>query len=190
MAPSSPTIATTRKHLSVIHDGIFKKDSPVESPIRPHISARRLSLAANDHDETLSMEQSVPSSPGASNTNAWTPAAEMDEDSIERPEDICELSGDGWDLEEAGWSADDCWAPEHVATSSYIQLGGATPAGENVWNEAEARERTDQNDLLQLLHDDAAPSSNFEYDSAGIWAAPQGYNFWCSFRGSRDVSRR
>jgi len=164
MAPSSPTIAPTRKlsHRSVIHDGIFKKDSE----IRPHISARQLTapLATNVHDETWS---SLPSA-HASNTDEW--ATGMDEDSIERPEDICELSGDGWDLEEAGWSADDCGA----ATSNYIQLDGATPAGEH---EAEASELTDQNDLLQLLHDDAAPSSDIEDDAAGMWAAPQGYSF-------------
>jgi hypothetical protein len=171
MAPSSPANAPTRKisHLSVIHDGIFKKDSE----IRPHVSARQLCvpLATNIHDETWS---SLPSA-HASNTDEW--ATGMDEDSIERPEDICELSGDGWDLDEAGWSAYDCGAGENSATSNHTQLDGATPACENLWNEAEASERTDQNDLLQLLHDDDAPSSDIEDDSAGIWAAPQGYSF-------------
>ena len=166
MAPSSPTDSPTRKplHMNVIHHGIFKKDFE----IRPHISTRQLTvpLAANVCDETWS------SLPGvhASNANEW--ATEMDEDSIESPEEICELSGDEWDLEEAGWSADNCAAAEDTAPDDYIQLGDATPTGENVWNaEAEECERTDQIDhgLLQLLGDDtAALSSKFEDDVARI----------------------
>jgi hypothetical protein len=173
MAPSSPTNAPTRKppHLNVIHEGIFKKDSE----IRPHISARQrtVPLATNVHDEGWS---NLPSA-DASNTPEW--ATGMDEDSIERPEDICELSGDEWDLEEAGWSDIDCGAAEKTAPVDYIQIGDATPADENVWNEAEASERTDQiDDLLHLLENDtAAPSSDIGDDAAGIWAAPQGCIF-------------
>ena len=174
MARSSPTNSPTRKpsHLNVIHDGIFKKDRS----FCPHISARRLTapLVANVHDETWSDLPGV----HASNTNEW--ATEMDEDSIERPEDICELSGDEWNIEEAGWGADDCIAAEETAVVDYIQLGDAALAGEHVWNaEAEECERTDQNgdDLLQLLEDDTtAPSSNLEDDAADIWAAPHGYS--------------
>ena len=169
MAPSSPTNAPTRKppHLNVIHEGIFKKDSE----IRPHISARQrtVPLATNVHDEGWS---NLPSA-DASNTPEW--ATGMDEDSIERPEDICELSGDDWNLEEAGWSVMNYTDADETAPPNYILLSSE---GENVWSEAEECERNGQNDdFLQLLeYDNASPSSDVEDDAAGIWAAPQVYS--------------
>ena len=172
MAPSSPINVPTRKpsHLNVIHDGIFKKDSQ----IRPHVSDRQLTvpLAANVHDETWSSLLCA----HASNTDEW--ATEMDEDSIERPEEICELSGDDWDLEEAGWSVMNYTAANETTPANYSQLWEATSEGENIWNEAEECDRNGQNDdLLQLLEDvTAAPSSDVEDDVAGIWAAPQVYS--------------
>ncbi|KAJ1479787.1 hypothetical protein T484DRAFT_2022929 [Baffinella frigidus] len=143
---SSPADAATRKpsHLHVIVDGIRKRDEE----FRPRILAR-LSAHSVD-DETFAMEQSAPSSPGASNIGAWAPATEKDKGSVERPEDICIC--DDWDLEEA-----------------MIQL---EDAGEIVWNGTEERARTDDiGCLLLLLDDNAAPSSDVE-DAAGLWWSP------------------
>ena len=181
MAPSSsPTNAPTRKPalLHVIHDGIFKKDA-----IRPHVSARQLPVppAANVHDESWSSLVCA----HASNTDEW--ATGMDLDSIARPEEICELSGDEWDLEEAGWSVTPHTAADETAP---ILLWDATSEGETVWNEAEECERNGQNDddLLQLLEDDtASPSSDGEDDAPGVWAAP---SFCCASRRRCDTGRR
>eukprot|EP00290_Baffinella_frigidus_P018907 CAMPEP_0180205714 /NCGR_PEP_ID=MMETSP0987-20121128/9150_1 /TAXON_ID=697907 /ORGANISM="non described non described, Strain CCMP2293" /LENGTH=167 /DNA_ID=CAMNT_0022161405 /DNA_START=56 /DNA_END=556 /DNA_ORIENTATION=- len=167
MAPSSPTDAATRKpsHLNLVIDGIRKKDAE----IRPKILARRLSSA-----DTSTMERSAPSSPGASNIEAWAPVTEMDEGSVERPEDICGL--DEWDFEETMMMED---------------------AGKIVWNGAEERERADHSlhDNISWqsqvflprqgrpekashgtaaggfdLYDDdnATPASHFEDDAVGI----------------------
>eukprot|EP00290_Baffinella_frigidus_P027827 CAMPEP_0180235510 /NCGR_PEP_ID=MMETSP0987-20121128/29253_1 /TAXON_ID=697907 /ORGANISM="non described non described, Strain CCMP2293" /LENGTH=181 /DNA_ID=CAMNT_0022201611 /DNA_START=87 /DNA_END=632 /DNA_ORIENTATION=- len=99
MAPSSYTSAA-------IIDGIDKKEFFCE--IRHH-KTRRLSLpaylTASVDDKTFAMEQYAPSSPRASYNYVWAPATEMDEDSVERPEDICMLGAD-WDPEEAGWNTD------------------------------------------------------------------------------------
>jgi hypothetical protein len=174
MAPSSPTDAATRKpsHLNLIIDGIRKKDAE----IRPTIRARR-----HSSQETSAMERFAPSSPVASNIEAWAPVTEMDEGSVERPEDICIC--DEWDLEEA-----------------MIQL---EDAGKTVWNGAEERERADHflddsiswqsQAFLQrqgrpekashgtaaagfdLFDDDnATPASHFEDDAVGIWWLPSG----------------
>ncbi|KAJ1487210.1 hypothetical protein T484DRAFT_1889480 [Baffinella frigidus] len=165
MAPSSPTNASTHRSSlhTVIIDGIHKKDSH-----RIHISARRLSVTmpANVHDETAAMEQSAPSSPGASNTDGW----EMDEEKVERPEDICELSGDEWDLEEAVSSAGNY----ETAPANYFHLDDTAFVSANVWQEAE---ESDNTEFLQLLDYNAAPASDLEDDAAGIWAAPQDCSF-------------
>jgi hypothetical protein len=84
----------------------------------------------------------------------------MDEDCVERPEDICELSSDEWDLEEAflyPLPTNACAAAEETAAASYPQ-------------------RTSSEELMERLLNDAAPSSDFEGDAAGIWAAPHGYS--------------
>jgi len=97
MAPSSLTCA-------FIIDGMYiQKGSEVR-----YNKARRLSLPpASVDEETSAMEQSAPSSPGSMRlkyepsseplhiTDGW--ALEMDEDSVERPEDICHLEIE-WDL--------------------------------------------------------------------------------------------
>jgi len=149
MAPSTSTNASSRtqSHLRVIHNGIFKK-------------ARR--------------EQSAPSSPCASHIDAW---AEMDGDSVERPADIYQLSGDQWDLEEAG-CADDCTAAEDTspADDTYYDTNFEV---EGVWSEADHFQRaaSERGSLLfQLFLEDAAPSSDLD-ESAGVWAAEQDFNF-------------
>ncbi|KAJ1473381.1 hypothetical protein T484DRAFT_1752154 [Baffinella frigidus] len=142
--PSSPADAATRKYLHVIVDGIRKRDEEFRSRILARLSAHSVD------DETFAMEQSAPSSPGASNIDAWAPAMEMDEGSVERPEDICIC--DDWDLEEA-----------------MIQL---EDAGEIVWNDSGGCERTAERSYLQqLLNNNAAPSSDTE-DAAGLWWSP------------------
>ena len=143
MAPSSPAILPTRTPSHhVIVDGIYKK-------IRP-ISARRLSekLAANI-DETWSSLLGA----HASTTDAWTTG--MDEDSVERPEDICILSGVEWDLYDACWSADGFGAAEETAPANYI-YADAAPVAENVWKE--------DDDLLQLLEDDVVQVARGDFD--------------------------
>ena len=158
MSPSSPArIPTRMPSHNVIVDGIHKK----VPEIRPHISARRLceKPAANVHDETWSCLLGA----HGSNADAW--ATGMDEDSVERPEDICILSGVDWDLYDACWSADDFGSTEENVPANYIHLEDAAPIAENVWQEDDG--------LLQLLEEDAAPTSDFEEDAAGIWAAPQ-----------------
>ena len=85
MAPSSVTCA-------FILDGVDTQKDSRDSGVRHH-KARRLSLVSASVDEvTFVMEQSAPSSPG---TDVWAP--EADEDSVERPEDICHLEIE-WDL--------------------------------------------------------------------------------------------
>jgi hypothetical protein len=84
----------------------------------------------------------------------------MEEDSVERPEDICELSSDEWDVEEASsfpLPTNACAAAEETAPASYPQ-------------------RTSSEELMELLLNDAAPLSDFEGDAADIWAAPHGYS--------------
>ncbi|KAJ1486085.1 hypothetical protein T484DRAFT_1891325 [Baffinella frigidus] len=139
MAPSSPMNDSTRRpsHLSVIHGGIFKK-------------AR--------------LEHSAPSSLGASHIDAWSPATgEMDDDSVERPEDMCHLSGDEWDLEDAGWRADDCIAEDEATAPPYdVQLYDTDLEVEGVWSEADCFQREERGELLELLHEDAAPSSDLD----------------------------
>ncbi|KAJ1466652.1 hypothetical protein T484DRAFT_1922148 [Baffinella frigidus] len=105
--PSSMRVMTSFKHRSmakssylspvssytsaVIIDGIDKKGC---CEIRHH-KARRLSLPeylpASVDDETFAMEQSAPSSTRASYNYVRAPATEIDRDSVERPEDICQL---------------------------------------------------------------------------------------------------
>ncbi|KAJ1472827.1 hypothetical protein T484DRAFT_2025545 [Baffinella frigidus] len=160
MAPSSPTNAPMRRHHTVIIDGIHKKDSH-----HIHISARGLS-AKMPANETTAMAQCAPSSPGASNTDEWV----MDEERVERPEDICELSDDEWDLEEAVCSADDY----ETAPADYIHLDESAFVSANVWKEAE---ECDNSEFLQFLDYNAAPSSDLEDDAAGIWAPPQDCSF-------------
>jgi len=161
MAPSSLTCA-------FIIDGTYAKQDP---EVR-YNKARRLSvqLPASVDGETSAMAQSAPCSPGASH-DAW--GSEMDEASVERPEDICKL--DDWDLEEAGWSADDA---ELTTPANFIQLA-AVSEGKNVWNEAhgwsnqpwqprgcnDCEDIAVSGELHSLLHDHAR-SSRDEDDSA------------------------
>jgi len=168
MSPSSPArIPTRTPSHHVIVDGIYKSFGA--NQIRPHISARRLSeKLASNVDETWSSLLGA----HASNTDAQTGQTDqaewahgMDEDSVERPEDICILSGGDWDLYDACWSADDVGAAEEKAPANDIHLENTAPVVENVWKE--------DVDLLQLLEDDAAPTSDVDEDAAGIWAAPQ-----------------
>ncbi|KAJ1474927.1 hypothetical protein T484DRAFT_1910571 [Baffinella frigidus] len=163
MAPSSPTYAATLKpsHLNVIIDGIRKKDG---GDIRARLSAR-LSAHSVD-DETWATGLSASSSPDASNIEAWAPATEMDEGSVERPEDLCIC--DDWDLEQAGWSTD-CTAAEETAPANDIQLEDAAPTGENIWTVAGGCERTDYH---HHFLDDNFASSDVEDDAAGVWWCP------------------
>ena len=157
MAPSSLTCA-------FIIDGIYTKNEP---EVR-YNKARRLSvqLPASVDDETFAMEQSALSSPGASYNDTW--GSEMDEASVERPEDICKL--DDWDLEEAGWSADDCTAAELTIFANAYQLD-AVSGGKNVWNEAhDCEDIAVSGELQKLLQDNASCSrdvEDVEDDSAG-----------------------
>ncbi|KAJ1469744.1 hypothetical protein T484DRAFT_1918764 [Baffinella frigidus] len=168
MAPSSYTSAA-------IIDGIDKKEFFCE--IRHH-KTRRLSLpaylTASVDDKTFAMEQYAPSSPRASYNYVWAPATEMDEDSVERPEDICQLSNGEWDLE-AVWSADECAAAEGTAPANDIHLEDAAHAGKNVWHEAGYFERTESDDLRKLLEGTAAPPSDVADDAAGFWVPCQDF---------------
>jgi len=84
-APSSLTCA-------FIIDGVDTEKASRDSEVRHH-KARRLSLPLASVDEqTSAMEQLALPSPGA---DAWAP--EVDEDSVECPEDICHLEIE-WDL--------------------------------------------------------------------------------------------
>jgi len=131
-----------------------------DAELRSHIHARRISLhaqaAASVHD--ASRRLSTPSLP--SSTDGRAPASEMDGDSVERPEDICELSSDEWDLEEA--------------VSSPLPTNACAAAGETA--PASYPQRTSSEELMDRLLNDAAPLSDFEGDAAGIWAAPHGYS--------------
>ncbi|KAJ1475632.1 hypothetical protein T484DRAFT_1909344 [Baffinella frigidus] len=170
MAPSSPTNnASTRKpsHLNVTIDGIHKSDT------RNHIRAMRLSPHGFSDE--------------------WAPATEMGQDSgstldqhlssVECPEDICKLSDDEWDLDEACWSEDDGCASTNESADDTSPANGtdysledtASPC-ENVWDEADDFECPDENaELLQLLGIDPAASSDIE-DAACMWA-PQSDGF-------------
>ena len=169
MAPSSPPTARKPSHLSVIHDEVFKKD-------HAHIKARRLLTDAGKqlHGNEASTMESATSSPALPNTDPWG--------SVERPEDICELNIDvEWDLEEAGWLAEEYTCVEETAPDSDNQLHLDTPPeGESVWNEADcflAGASESGQDLLELLEDHPVPSRDFEEDSAGVWVAPQEFGF-------------
>ncbi|KAJ1484492.1 hypothetical protein T484DRAFT_1746558 [Baffinella frigidus] len=155
MAPSSPTNnSSTRKpsHLNVIIDGIHKRD-------------------AHNHVRTWRM-----SAHGFS--NEWAaPATEMGQDSVLHrlpsvacPEDICKLSDDEWDLDEACWSEDDgCASADESAdetapanANEYPLEEIASPC-ENVWTEADDFECTDENsELLQLLEINTAAPNDIE----------------------------
>jgi len=182
MSSSSTTNAPPRKPSdhSVIHDGIYKNTHLIGGRANL-VSVRRLSASAsNVHDETTPMEQSAPSSSGVSNTDG---ASEMDEDGVDRPEDLCELSSDEWDVEEAGWTADDCAAAEDATPASYIQLEDffqrtcGVELRQDVWSATDYCQRTSSGQLRELLWNDAAPASDFEDDAACMWAAPQCVSF-------------
>ena len=165
---------------SVIYDGIYT-NTPLIWGEANLVSARRLSASASIvHDETTPLQQSAPLSSGASNTDG---ASEMDKDGIDRPEDLCKLSSDEWDVEEAGWSADDCAAAGEATPASYIQLEDfiqrtcGVDLRENVWNKTDYCQRTSSGQLRELLWNDAAPASDFEDDAAGMWAALQSVSF-------------
>ena len=150
MAPSSPINAAVRKpsRLSVITDAIHKKDSEMPT----HIRARQMSAQTVTHD-------------------AWT--IEFDEDSVERPEDLCEVSGDDWDLDNACWSSDGCAATDATLVLALVDAASSVAS---VWYEA--GESTDESGrTLPLFEANAAPSNAFEDDAAGFWAAPQGESF-------------
>ena len=144
MAPSLPINTAARKpsRLTVITDAIHKKES--EMPIR----ARQI------------LAQTV--------THAWT--IELDEDSVERPESPCELSGDDLDLDNA------CRSDEGCAAADATLVLAHDDAVASVWNEAS--ECTDESgEMLPLLGVHVAFSSDFKDDAVGVWAAPQGESF-------------
>ena len=146
MAPSSPPNAAARKpsHLSVITDAIHKKDGEMPT----HIRARQMSA------------------PTVITHDAW--AIGLDEDTVERPEDLCELSGDDWDLESACWSGDGCAAADATLVLSLVDAASSVSS---VWYEA-CESTEGSGGMLPLLGANAAPSSAFEDDAAGFWAVP------------------
>jgi len=152
------------------------------SPANPHKKRKKFNAPGEEGAE-CSMAAN-----GARRLSAAV--TEMDVDSVERPEDICDLSGD------ESWCADDCVATEDTASANGSQLECVSPEREIVWNKADYFPRLSSNapvpscmapvmhtnprkdagsmspsnfDLLQLLEDDAAPASAVPDDAAGFW---------------------
>jgi len=133
MAPSSPTIAAARKPspLSVITDGIHKKRHSC-AELGADLGGARMSAQTATHDDAC--------------------AAEMDADSVESPEDICGLSGDKWDVDEACCSGDaEETLPDNQGIKLYEKNLEAPPSGEIALNEAGDYECIDDGDELLLL---------------------------------------
>mmetsp|Transcript_24797 Transcript_24797/g.59044 ORF Transcript_24797/g.59044 Transcript_24797/m.59044 type:complete len:132 (-) Transcript_24797:145-540(-) len=128
MAPSSPTIAATRKPspLTVIADGIQKKHED-HKKIRARMAAHTVI-----HGDAC--------------------ATEIDEDSVESPEEICGLSGDKWDVDEACWSGNlEEPLPANQGIKLYEKNQEVASSGQSAVNNDEDYACTDDGDELLLL---------------------------------------
>ena len=163
MAPLSnannPNVSPRRSSHPNVVDVIHKKDGEVHNHIRARLPARLSAPSVSDE---------------------WSPAKEMDQanvvhrvPSVECPEDICGLSGEEWDLDEACWSFDACESADETAPADHCLLDHTISPRDNVLNTAEDCACADEHgELLHLLQiNNTAPSSDLE-DEAAMWAEP------------------
>ena len=169
MAPLSnahnSNASTRRSSQPNVIDVIHKKDGEVHNHIRARLPAR---LSARSVSEWLSAAETDPAS-----VVHRVPSLVQRVPSVESPEDICGLSGEEWDLDEACWSDDACASADETTPANNCYLDHATSPRDYVLNEAEDCACADEHgELLHLLQiNNTAPSSDLE-DGAAMWAEP------------------